>query len=168
MLDIVFGLTAWLVSHINKKLSTCATLEQSACVGGPTSWKPEHLLLYDADKLIGVLPFYIHYDSSGEYIFDHNWADAYACSGLSYYQPIEYAIANNISIFEAGAQGEHKFLRGFDTTPCYSSHWIVHPQERSAIQYFLAKEQEYMQTSLEVYEAHSPRKEVRENRIENE
>ena len=29
-----------------------------------------------------------------------------------YYKPIEFAINNGINVFEAGAQGEHKFLRG--------------------------------------------------------
>ena len=82
---------------------------------------------------------------------------------LCYYQPIEYAIQHKLQIFEAGAQGEHKFLRGFDASNCYSSHWIYHAQGRSAIQNFLTQESGYMQESLAAYAAYSPRKALRHN-----
>ena len=62
-----------------------SSLEQSSCVGDPTSWQPHHFLLYENSRLIGALPFYIRYDSYGEYVFDHAWAEAYAHAGLPYY-----------------------------------------------------------------------------------
>ncbi len=61
-------------------------LETSGCVNREQStWHPHHLLLYDKNRLIAALPFYIRYDSYGEYIFDHSWAQAYAQAGLDYY-----------------------------------------------------------------------------------
>ncbi len=39
-----------------------------------------------------------------------------------YYSPIEWAIQNNISIFDPGAGGRHKKRRGFPATPNYSLH----------------------------------------------
>jgi predicted N-acyltransferase len=39
-----------------------------------------------------------------------------------YYTPIEWAIANNIQIFDPGAGGRHKKRRGFPAAPNYSLH----------------------------------------------
>lgn len=39
-----------------------------------------------------------------------------------YYSPIEWAIANKISLFDPGAGGRHKKRRGFPATPNYSLH----------------------------------------------
>ena len=43
---------------------------------------------------------------------------------LACYAGIERCIERMIPRFEAGAQGEHKLLRGFVPSPTYSSHWI--------------------------------------------
>jgi len=45
---------------------------------------------------------------------------------VAYYAGIERAIARRLPLFEAGAQGEHKLLRGFEPCPTYSAHWIRH------------------------------------------
>lgn len=61
-------------------------LEQSGVVGRGTTWQPSYLTLWKEDgSLQGALPLYVRYDSYGEYIFDHGWAEAYARAGLSYY-----------------------------------------------------------------------------------
>lgn len=57
-----------------------------------------------------------------------------------YYQGIEYCIANNITNFEPGAQGEHKITRGFVPTITRSAHYISHPGFRDAIANYLAQE----------------------------
>ncbi|WP_020410855.1 GNAT family N-acetyltransferase [Hahella ganghwensis] len=59
-----------------------------------------------------------------------------------YYQGIDYAIEHHLRMFDAGAQGEHKILRGFEPVPTYSLHWIQHPQFRHAIADFLRQEKE--------------------------
>ena len=41
---------------------------------------------------------------------------------LCYYAPIEWAIANNIHVYDPGMGGEHKARRGFFSSPCYSLH----------------------------------------------
>jgi uncharacterized protein len=51
----------------------------------------------------------------------------------AYYAGIERAIERKLPLFEAGAQGEHKLLRGFDPMPTYSAHWIRHPGLSAAI-----------------------------------
>ena len=59
---------------------------------------------------------------------------------LCYYQGIDYAIANGLQKFDAGAQGEHKILRGFEPVETHSLHWIKHPGFAEAIAKFLSQE----------------------------
>jgi hypothetical protein len=59
---------------------------------------------------------------------------------LCYYQGIDYAIANQLQKFDAGAQGEHKILRGFEPVETHSLHWIKHPDFARAISRFLDQE----------------------------
>lgn len=59
----------------------------------------------------------------------------------SYYAAIERCIARGTPRFEAGAQGEHKLLRGFAPARTYSSHWFRHPGLQSAIGRYLAQEE---------------------------
>jgi predicted N-acyltransferase len=58
----------------------------------------------------------------------------------AYYAGIERAITRGLPLFEAGAQGEHKLLRGFDPMPTYSAHWIRHPGLAAAIEDFTQRE----------------------------
>lgn len=56
------------------------------------------------------------------------------------YAGVERCIDRGIPLFEAGAQGQHKLLRGFLPAPTYSAHWIRHRGLRGAIDRFLAAE----------------------------
>jgi hypothetical protein len=58
----------------------------------------------------------------------------------AYYAGIERAIERGLPLFEAGAQGEHKLLRGFDPMPTYSAHWIRHPGLSAAIEDYTQRE----------------------------
>ena len=58
----------------------------------------------------------------------------------AYYAGIERAISRGLPLFEAGAQGEHKLLRGFDPAPTYSAHWIRHPGLAEAIEDYTRRE----------------------------
>lgn len=60
----------------------------------------------------------------------------------AYYAGIERCIDHKIPLFEAGAQGEHKLLRGFSPSSTYSSHWIRDPRLREAVDRFLDEEAE--------------------------
>jgi predicted N-acyltransferase len=57
-----------------------------------------------------------------------------------YYQGIDYAIANRLTRFDGGAQGEHKIARGFEPVITHSNHWIKEPGFRNAIEQFLQQE----------------------------
>ena len=85
---------------------------------------------------------------------------------LCYYRPIEYAIRSGRLLFEAGAQGEHKFLRGFETVPCYSSHWFAHPEGQRAIGDFLAAEAEQVRAGIVHMNSFSPLKTLRSSGVQ--
>lgn len=57
-----------------------------------------------------------------------------------FYQGIEQAIAGGLSRFDAGAQGEHKLIRGFEPVITRSWHYLAHPGLRAAVSDFLAQE----------------------------
>ena len=59
-----------------------------------------------------------------------------------YYQAIDFAIARGLSKVEAGAQGEHKLLRGYMPEETYSAHYIAHKGLRRAVDQFLVQERE--------------------------
>ncbi|MBA2543746.1 MAG: N-acetyltransferase, partial [Deltaproteobacteria bacterium] len=58
----------------------------------------------------------------------------------AYYAGIERCIERKLPLFEAGAQGEHKLLRGFEPAPTYSAHWIRHPGLAAAVADFTERE----------------------------
>jgi uncharacterized protein len=85
------------------------------------------LYFHDADTLYGR-----YWGCVREYEYLH--------FELCYYQGIDYAIAKQLQKFDAGAQGEHKVLRGFEPVETHSLHWIKHPGFSEAIKEFLDQE----------------------------
>ncbi len=59
---------------------------------------------------------------------------------LCYYQGIDFAIRRGLARFDAGAQGEHKILRGFEPVLTRSLHWIAEPGFVEAIGRFVEEE----------------------------
>ena len=56
------------------------------------------------------------------------------------YQGIDWAIAQGLARFDAGAQGEHKLIRGFEPQLTESWHYLCHPGLRAAVADFLQQE----------------------------
>ncbi len=67
-------------------------LEKSGSASAKTGWAAQHLILQDADKILGVVPCYLKSHSMGEYVFDHAWADAYARAGGQYYPKLQTSV----------------------------------------------------------------------------
>lgn len=59
---------------------------------------------------------------------------------LSYYQAIEWAIAQRLTSVQAGAQGEHKLARGYEPVVTISAHFIPDPGFRRAVGEFVSEE----------------------------
>ena len=75
---------------------------------------------------------------------------------LCYYRGIEFAIERGLQRYDAGAQGEHKLMRGFEPIETHSLHWIRHPQFRDAIAEFLGREQRAIADHIQQAEALLP------------
>jgi hypothetical protein len=82
------------------------------------------------------------YDKNG--LYGRYWGSLADVSGLHfeacYYQGIEFCIEQNIMLFNPGTQGEHKILRGFTPTICYSNHKMYEEAFDLAVHDFLQRE----------------------------
>jgi predicted N-acyltransferase len=67
-------------------------LEESGAVGEQTAWQVQHVLVFEQDTLIALMPMYLKGNSQGEYVFDHSWANAYARHGLNYFPKLVTSI----------------------------------------------------------------------------
>ena len=67
-------------------------LEKTNCVGKDTGWHPAHILIERNSIPIGAMPLYIKTDSSGEFVFDYSWANAFYQNGLDYYPKLVSSI----------------------------------------------------------------------------
>jgi len=81
-------------------------------------------------------------------LFGRNWGaiehHPFLHFEVCYYQAIDFAIANRLSVVEAGAQGEHKIARGYLPQTTYSAHYIADPALRRAISDYLRRERAYV------------------------
>jgi predicted N-acyltransferase len=70
-------------------------------------------------------------------LYGRHWGSAVDVKGLHfelcYYQGIDYALRHRLTRFDAGVQGEHRLLRGFEPEFSYSAHWFAHEAFRGAI-----------------------------------
>lgn len=61
---------------------------------------------------------------------------------LCYYRAMDEAIARGLRRVEAGAQGGHKLLRGYEPVQTWSAHWLANESFREAVAQFLEQERE--------------------------
>jgi uncharacterized protein len=70
-----------------------SALENSGSATVNSGWQPAPIAIDGVDgALVGALPAYLKSHSQGEYIFDHNWADAYENAGGRYYPKLLIAV----------------------------------------------------------------------------
>lgn len=75
---------------------------------------------------------------------------------LCYYQAIDFAIARKLARVEAGAQGEHKLMRGYLPVTTHSAHYIADPGLRRAVAEYLVRERAYVEAAGEELAAAAP------------
>ncbi len=120
----------------------------------------ENILLVQAEEQTGTPVAAALYFFGDQVLFGRNWGCLAEYKALHfelcYYQGIEFAIEKGLKRFEAGAQGEHKFQRGFMPSLTYSAHKIQHPQMNRAIQDHVRFERKEIEKLFEHYQGHSP------------
>jgi predicted N-acyltransferase len=68
---------------------------------------------------------------------------------LCYYQAIEWACRHGLASVQAGAQGEHKVIRGYEPVITRSAHFIPNTSFRAAVAEFLDSERAAIATESE-------------------
>jgi predicted N-acyltransferase len=95
-------------------------------------------------------------------LFGRNWGAADYVPFLHfetcYYQAIDFAIARGLKRVEAGAQGEHKLLRGYLPVQTYSAHVIAHKGLARAVDTFLTAERAAVKNQITELAMHGPYK----------
>lgn len=93
-------------------------------------------------------------------MYGRYWGTTEFVSGLHfelcYMQAISYCIDVGVSVFEGGAQGEHKLSRGLEATPTWSAHWVADTRFEHAIQEFLSEETAQMDEYIDELAARAP------------
>ena len=69
-----------------------AALERSGSCSKATGWKARHILVFDKEDLVALMPCYEKTHSYGEYVFDQQWAQAFEQNRLPYYPKLVTAI----------------------------------------------------------------------------
>jgi uncharacterized protein len=73
-----------------------------------------------------------------------------------YYQPLSWCIEHGFDRFEGGAQGEHKMARALLPVRTTSAHWLAHPAFADAVERFLEREGQGIETYLEHLQERTP------------
>ncbi|PKN56281.1 MAG: GNAT family N-acetyltransferase [Deltaproteobacteria bacterium HGW-Deltaproteobacteria-14] len=109
----------------------------------------------DGRPVAGTLNF-----RKGDHLYGRYWGASEDLDALHfeccYYQLVDYAIAEGITLFEAGAQGQHKLARGFVPSLTHSAHLIRHPGLRHAIDAFIEREAEEVRREVAWLDDHAP------------
>lgn len=96
----------------------------------------------------------------GEHLYGRYWGAFEEVDGLHfelcYYALIEHAITTGKSLFEAGAQGEHKVKRGFVPVEVHSAHALADPHLHRAVADFLIAERRETAGIIGMIDRHSP------------
>ncbi|MCT8942021.1 GNAT family N-acetyltransferase [Shewanella putrefaciens] len=109
------------------------------------------LVVKDAkgEMIAGALYFKGKNPQDQKCLYGRYWGTTVELDGLHfeacYYQGIQYCIEHEFQVFDAGAQGEHKVLRGFEPVVMYSYHNIAHLGFKAAIADFVEQETLQMQ-----------------------
>ena len=124
---------------------------------------PQALVIFlaerDGEAIAGALCL-----RGGDTLYGRYWGAEVNLPGLHfetcYYQGIEYCLREGLSVFEPGAQGEHKLARGFLPTLVRSRHWIAHPSFRDALRPWCRDEAASVRRYAQTLAGHSPFKAV--------
>lgn len=85
---------------------------------------------------------------------DHRFLHFNVC----YYSAIEHCVHKGLSRFEAGAGGSFKSLRGLEPQKTHSTHYILDPRFRQALQEHLKEEKDYTVSKQKAMLSRSPLK----------
>lgn len=122
---------------------------------------PEQVLLVLAEQDNECIAGALMYRSDTR-LYGRFWGCDKTIKGLHfetcYYQGIEYCIEQGLSVFEPGAQGEHKVSRGFVPTLTHSAHFLMENHFKQAIDNFIDHEKKNVLHYINDVNQHLPYK----------
>lgn len=105
-------------------------------------------LASQGDELIAMALYF----DDGQRLYGRHWGSRVDADGLHfelcYYQGIDYCIRHGRAHFDAGVQGGHRLLRGFEPELSHSAHWFADPRFQQAIGHFIAEERKLIQAQF--------------------
>jgi predicted N-acyltransferase len=120
---------------------------------------PDRILLVMAKRAGRAIAGALNFIGSDR-LYGRNWGaiehHPFLHFEVCYYQAIDFAIARGLSVVEAGAQGEHKLIRGYEPELTYSAHLIADPRLRQAVASYLKRERAAVEADVEALAAHTP------------
>jgi len=87
---------------------------------------------------------------------------------VCYYQAIDYAIRHGYRRVEAGAQGEHKLMRGYEPVQTWSAHEFADPALQAAVADYLVAERQAVEAGIEAAQAALPFRGISTKDVESE
>lgn len=127
---------------------------------------PEHALLFIAERDgVDFAASLLLLDPARRVAYGRYWGALQTVPALHfaacYYAPIQWCIEHGYTVFEGGAQGEHKVARGLQPVATTSAHWLAHPAFARAVDDYLLRESAALQARGELLREHLPfRREV--------
>ena len=111
----------------------------------------------DNDRLPVGMSFCLH---KGSNLYGRYWGclEEYDCLHFEacYYQPIEWAIANGIQMYDPGAGGRHKKRRGFPATGNYSLHRFYNRRMQQILHNYIEQVNQMEQEEIEAINNNLP------------
>ncbi|MGJ8668229.1 MAG: GNAT family N-acetyltransferase [Oceanococcus sp.] len=99
------------------------------------------------------------YFCDGQALYGRHWGSAIDGEKLHfelcYYQGIEYCIKHGLQIFDAGVQGSHRVLRGFEPSLSHSMHMFLDPRFHTILDKAFARERAVLQQHFLQAQSHS-------------
>lgn len=105
---------------------------------------------------------------SSTHLYGRYWGALMDIPGLHfeccYYQGIAWAIQQGLTVFDAGAQGEHKLIRGFEPVKTFSWHKLMDERLQRAFQEFAHRETAEMEAYYQSCQTALPFKALNQDR----
>ncbi|HTP29268.1 MAG TPA: GNAT family N-acetyltransferase [Anaeromyxobacteraceae bacterium] len=107
--------------------------------------------------------------SSGSRLYGRYWGcreeHPFLHFNVCLYHSVEQCIGRGLGVFEGGAGGEHKLLRGFEPALAYSAHLFLDGRLATALRQHLAAERADRMAAFERWRAEAPVLKPKEDRL---
>ncbi len=145
-----------LYSHTIEKKHSHSYLSQDFFMNLNTLKNGFVFLAYEGEKIVAMSLFFYN----DKALYGRYWGSTsdnqYLHFEMCYYLGIDYCIEHNIPLFEAGAQGEQKLLRGFKPKIIYSAHHLRDSKLYQVIKDHTLLENQHIQNQLKSLESYLP------------